>query len=341
MNHRVTMADIARAAEVSKMTVSLALRNHPSLPPETSHRIQDMARSLGYRPNPLVAALMTELRTSKTKIATTTIAYVTSVLPSHTWMQSPTHRKFFTGASERAESLGYRLEAFNLATGKMNNARLANILWHRNIRGIIFAPASSFTADLKFDYSPFSTVALGFSIPGMKVHRVANHHSHTMTLALDNLRACGYRRLAVVLHERDNPRVDYGWLAGYDVFLRRHSDFPNIPPLLSISGSKAEFRRWFDKWKPDGIATLDLNVEPWLRTMKVRVPQDIGVAMLNAHPEENKMSGTIQHCEVIGATAADLVAEEMNHNHLGIPVYPKTVYIESDWIAGTSTRPVQ
>lgn len=45
-NRRVTLADIAKRAEVHVTTVSLALRNHPRLPEKTRSRIQKLAKEM-------------------------------------------------------------------------------------------------------------------------------------------------------------------------------------------------------------------------------------------------------------------------------------------------------
>ena len=55
---RVTLADIAKRADVHVTTVSLAMRNHPRLPEETRKRIQALAEEMGYRPDPMMRALV-------------------------------------------------------------------------------------------------------------------------------------------------------------------------------------------------------------------------------------------------------------------------------------------
>ncbi len=54
-----TLADIARALGVSKMTVSRAINNHPEISPETRARILDAAHRMNYRPNQFARALTT------------------------------------------------------------------------------------------------------------------------------------------------------------------------------------------------------------------------------------------------------------------------------------------
>jgi len=54
-----TLADIARALGVSKMTVSRAINNHPEISPETRTRILEAAQRMNYRPNQFARALTT------------------------------------------------------------------------------------------------------------------------------------------------------------------------------------------------------------------------------------------------------------------------------------------
>jgi DNA-binding LacI/PurR family transcriptional regulator len=62
MTRRPTAYDVAELAGVSQPTVSKALRNHPSINPETRQRIADAAKAIGYRVNKSAA----RLRSSKT-----------------------------------------------------------------------------------------------------------------------------------------------------------------------------------------------------------------------------------------------------------------------------------
>ena len=55
----VTLEDIARALNVSKMTVSRAINNHPEINRETRERILATAQKMKYRPNQFARALTT------------------------------------------------------------------------------------------------------------------------------------------------------------------------------------------------------------------------------------------------------------------------------------------
>lgn len=50
-NSHITLDDIAKKLNVSKVTVSKALRGHPDISKETTQRIKKIAKELGYTPN--------------------------------------------------------------------------------------------------------------------------------------------------------------------------------------------------------------------------------------------------------------------------------------------------
>ena len=54
-----TLADIARALGVSKMTVSRAINDNPLISPETRKKVLAIARRLNYQPNQHARALAT------------------------------------------------------------------------------------------------------------------------------------------------------------------------------------------------------------------------------------------------------------------------------------------
>src|SRR4051794_254841 len=124
MNGRITMADVAKKTGVHTTTVSLALRNHPSLPLTTRQRLQSMANEMGYQPDPALRALI-EYRTRGARFKNIqTIAYLTHFDERWGWKKSYAHAEFFSGASARATGLGYRLRHFFLGGARPLPPRL-------------------------------------------------------------------------------------------------------------------------------------------------------------------------------------------------------------------------
>src|SRR5262245_47571091 len=106
-----TLRDVAARAGVSLATVSLALRNHSSLPVVTRQRMQSLAVEMGYRPNPHHAEVMARVRARKQLQWTGTLAFLTGYPTADGWRKhSQVFRDYFTGAQERARQLGYQIE---------------------------------------------------------------------------------------------------------------------------------------------------------------------------------------------------------------------------------------
>jgi LacI family transcriptional regulator len=135
------MEDIARAAGVSRSTVSRALRNDPRLKRETCERVKKIAADLGYRPNPFVATLMADLQRKRQPTASSAFAFVTAYPSREGWRrQNPSFLDYFEGARERAASQGYVLETFWLREPGMTAERFSRMLYTRNIRGLLIPP---------------------------------------------------------------------------------------------------------------------------------------------------------------------------------------------------------
>src|SRR6187402_3291661 len=134
------MKDVAALLGVHPTTVSLALRGHPSIPETTQLRVRRAAEKLGYRPNPLVSALMSHRRAPHLAFRHTTLAFVTSSFPPDEWRKSQTLRDLLGGASERARVRGYKVEEFALFADRMTPPRFNQVLRSRGILGLIIAP---------------------------------------------------------------------------------------------------------------------------------------------------------------------------------------------------------
>ena len=164
MSTTATLQDVALRAGVHRTTVSLALRNHPRIPPETRARVQAIAAKLGYRANPLVSALMRSRR-SGNAVKHVTLAYVTNHPTRYGWRPVQHDRPdFFPGAVQKARDLGYKLEHFWLAEPGMTPARFCDVLTARGIHGLIVGRLPPGQTALDLAWERFSCVALGMTL---------------------------------------------------------------------------------------------------------------------------------------------------------------------------------
>jgi LacI family transcriptional regulator len=136
---RVTLADIAAKAGVHVTTVSLAIRNHPRLPEATRTRIQNLAKEMGYTPDPLLKALIAYRGQVMARRNPPTLAYVTNWNTRWGWKKVTAHPQFHAGAEATARALGYNLEHFWMREPDLTQERLSSILYSRGITGLIIA----------------------------------------------------------------------------------------------------------------------------------------------------------------------------------------------------------
>src|SRR5688500_7367481 len=134
---RATVRTVAAAAGVSAMTVSLALRNHPRIPPATRLLVQKAAAKLGYRPDPVVAKLMHHLRVRRKPGFQASIAALTTVPAGE---ELPYLRDIVRSARTRAEQLGYAYEVHRIEEADKPREGLQRMLRARGVEGLILLP---------------------------------------------------------------------------------------------------------------------------------------------------------------------------------------------------------
>jgi LacI family transcriptional regulator len=337
----VTLAEIARRAGVSVMTVSRALRKQSNISPETQKKIQAIADELGYRPNPLVSALMTYRRSAKPVRAHVSLAFITNHPTRDGWKASKLYQDFYQGVSESADRHGYGVETFWMREPGMTPERLTQILLTRSIHGLIIAPLPVAHGELNLDWQHFSAVTFGYSLTKPLLHRAVNHQFRSMRLAMRELRKLGYRRLGLALPSSLNERVDRQWMAS---FLVEERDFEHSVPMFVPDDAQwtfEKFRRWFDTQKPDVVISHEEVVLEWLKRMGLHVPEDAGFVLLNCAEEEGTLSGIYQNGPTIGSVAVDFLIGMIQRNERGIPALPHSLLVEGTWVPGRTVRAVK
>lgn len=332
-----TMQTVATRAGVSLMTVSRALKHHPSIPPATCERICKIADELGYRPNPMVSALMAQLRSKNGSKTAPIIAYLTNH-PEGTFKEWSHLQELYEGAGVRAAELGYRLEKFYLHESGMTPARMRGILRARGIAGVILDPLRLHPPELEFDWSGFACASIGYSYKTTILHRAVNDQFHAVRLAVAALEARGYKRIGMAIRDEDNDHSESRLVGGFMSMFLKLPPRRKIPIFFLNEQHEADFVEWFRKWKPDAVLTLLPIMRNWLKKLDVSTPRDVGLASLNVQSNHATWSGINQNNRMIGATALELVVEQIHHNDHGVPNEPKTVMTKASWVEGTTTR---
>ena len=213
----VTLKEIAAKARLSLSAVSYALRHHSKIPAATQQRVAEVARSLGYRPNPRVASLMAHIRGSQARAHQERIAFVWVHTGRTEARVDPFLKKVFAGAQERAAQTGFSIEEFWTDDAGMTDQRLEQILRARGIVGVVLSPVTTTEAavTLDWDWRHFSAAVIGNVSWTPELHHAGHHHFLAMRLALRELEKCGCRRPAGIIDTETNERAKRAWEAAF------------------------------------------------------------------------------------------------------------------------------
>ncbi len=203
----VTMQDIAKAAGVSQSTVSRVLNDAPTSVPiaaETRERVQEVAKRLGYRPNPLARGL----RGARTMLLGVIVREITD----------PFFAMAIEALSTEALARGYNV-VLGSAHSKADEAiALRAVLETRHCDAILLLgdmrDEPKFLDDLRASQTPVIALWHGSELEGVPTVNIDNRAG--MVAALDHLVDHGHTRIAFVggrplgdIRERRTAYVEY------------------------------------------------------------------------------------------------------------------------------------
>ncbi|MBP8257571.1 MAG: LacI family DNA-binding transcriptional regulator [Opitutaceae bacterium] len=332
----VTIANLARRLGVCPATVSLALRNHPSISLATRRRVNAVADKLGYRPHPAVATLMARIRANRPPKDMPIIAGITTWSDDVT-RRDPTRLRFYKGAADRANELGYALEEFSAITPGLTIPRLDGILYARGIQGLLIFPVEA-TVALQFAWQRFACATIGYTFDAAPLHRASPAYFDNMVIALKELQHRGYRRMGLVNTPALRERLLRSWQGAFSAWHSQSGRSASSALLEIEADNEAGFRTWVRRYRPDVILFGGTPVYAWMKALALSVPRDIGLVALcvAGMPKDVRLTQVVEKPEVVGAAAIDLVVEQLQRNECGIPRNPKEVFITGEWIEGMS-----
>lgn len=334
------MAQVAKMAGVHQTTVSLALRDHPSIPEATRERIRAIAEKAGYRRNPFVAALMAERRKG-TSGKGARLAFLTVWESRGLWRrESPTYARLFDLMTSHSESLGYGLEEFWLSDPGLSPDRLRQILLNRGIRGLILCPLPGKMHEITFDFSDFAVVALRYTLRKPALDHVSIDYCAAMNLAIDRLWETGHRKIAFATVDETDERVNHLSLGAF--LARRHFEPTKFLPPIIGQWSGESFLPLIKEKNPDAIITsghlLHCKFEHWLKKAGKKLPQDLSMVCLDCHLNE-ETAGIFQNLEGEAHVAIDLLTHRIERAQFGLPQRPQAILVEGTWRDGPYFAP--
>ncbi|ACL55680.1 transcriptional regulator, LacI family [Methylobacterium nodulans ORS 2060] len=183
---RPTLQDIAQATGLSRATVSLVLRNNPSIPERTRRRVLSAAEQLGYVYNRGAASL----RSTQTRLVGLAINDLVNPYFAEV-----------TAAIEDALTAQNRIVILsNTGESVERQSAFAATIREYNVDGLLVVPArgtdAAFADLLRSWRLPF--VMVSRSVPGAETDLVQADHRAGMVSATEHLISLGHRRIGFI-----------------------------------------------------------------------------------------------------------------------------------------------
>lgn len=224
----VTIKDIAKAAGVSHTTVSRALNSNPAISPETTERIQQLARQMGYVPSAVAQSLLSR-RTQTIGMVVTTIA-------------DPFIVKVVEGAEQIAQAAGYSIFLTTSHNKPEHEMAVVETFQRRRVDAVIVTSSrvgSVYSSQL--DQIRVPIVLINNQEEGEFLHSVTVDDLQGAQLAVAHLLALGHRRIGYI-GAADRPKSDGRRLAGYLAALKQAGVTPD-PTLIRSPAATDDLER--------------------------------------------------------------------------------------------------
>jgi LacI family transcriptional regulator len=333
---RPSCKTIAEEAGVSRMTVSMALRNHPRVAPETRERIKQIAARQGYTPDPNLTQLMGYLRKRDISKEEPVIALLNGKrCPLKDF--SPDAKLIREGAVAQAQALGFKTEDFWLHEPKMRVARMVQILETRGIHGVVVLPVETLRDVFSLPQGEFMGVATCAVAAKLGFNQVHPHFYQAMHAGISSLAEKGFKRIGFCITEAEDEQSNHLYYCYLTWYQQGIAPEDRIPPLMLKTITRDKFLQWLESQRPDVVFSHNLNHYQWLLDSGLKVPGDISFAALGPALDSVPNLARVEiGYRKIGATAIDILKAKLANESLGPTDNPAVTLIRGKWIDGAT-----
>lgn len=271
---RITIADVAAAAEVSMMTVSRAMNGRDGINQETRERILKIAAELEYRPSQIARGLVTR--------QTTTLGLV---MPD---VANPFFAQIARGAEDVAYVHDYNLFLINTAEDSEREKRALDSLLEKDIDGAIICSSRLSQNEIISFLEQLPAAVLvnrELDVPNLKVASLNVNDCSGAMIAIDYLISKGRKNIGMIAGPLTSISSQRR-LEGYHTGLTTHGFSSSLERVQNCfpttqGGEAAAFTLLERCPEVDAILAFnDLVAIGVLRAclqMGKRVPQDIAI----------------------------------------------------------------
>ena len=198
---RPTIVDVAGLAGVSRQTVSRVLSDHPRVAPTTRRRVEEAIEELGYRPNRMARALVTQ----------TSLTFGFATVD----MRDLHFGDTCAGMQAAAREHGYYLVVTELDSSDDRGMGTLETLLTLGVDGVAFFPSFFEDSDIELFAAtsgcPVVTIGRESKIPN--VVSIAMDETRAADLIVDHLIDTGKGRIGVLMNEMFPEIVHHRFVA--------------------------------------------------------------------------------------------------------------------------------
>lgn len=334
MDTPVTLKMIAKRCGLALSTVSMALKGHPEIARDTAEHVQNVARELGYKPNPLFSALGTKAHRKNSRFKGAPIALIMDtekVLTSDTLA--------IRNSKSRAEVLGYHLDTFNLSSIRSLRA-LKRQLLARGVCGILVGRLEEMARFTSISWDEFSVISFGRKHSVLPYHTVTHNIFQATTHCWTTILNRGYKRIGAAICQHQPSHPDDGLRLG--AILACHHQFPQldrIPPFLGHHEDYEAYRNWYSQWQPDAILGFHAGQNYSLRYLNIHPPEKVAFACLHLSLGDSwsqSISGMMDAVEDEAVVAVNWLDQMIRYRQRGTPESPQYLVLDQVWHEGVT-----
>ncbi len=314
------LKDIAKCAGISKAAASFALSGSKKVSEQTRKRVREIADKFGYKRNPILSSVMSQIKNGSDKKFLETIVLINANKSKDAPNKYPIFSKYIDGVKSEAAEMGYAVYEIWLYDKAQDSKRLEIILQSRGIRGgIIIGHADDTVLPPKFSniWSKFKFVSAGIRTRSPVFDFISADKFLIAHFATTNIIKSGYRRPALVIDEHIDEVVEGRFIGG---FLRAQLSLPEIsriPPFLDVAKARKTPKVFFDwilKHKPDVIFSISSTTSEWLIKPEIsgKIPNCIDIIQLERKSESGEWLPIDQNYELVGRLAVRKLFEILN-----------------------------
>lgn len=335
---RVTLSDIAKEAGVSVATVSLALRGRGDISQQRGVDIRALAERMGYRPNPMLAALASKrFSNARSQQGTPITIFDFPVLPG---IERTGGRLYHDTLVAEAKRLGYAASVVCMSKAPSSRT-LFRQLYARATQGIVITG----NLDLQefgdeFDWNQFAVVQCARYLDDTPFHRVRPNVFQSIKLTFTKLRERGYERIGCaigrhdILIEDDEDRLGAALSLEMSYLPKKH----RLPVFQGGFNDIDAFMKWFLTHSPDVVLGFNTRQHDALQQSGLKIPEDVGFAILHCAERMPTFSGLVQNCDEIARQSIRLLDQLIRNHESGRPELPMDILIPSTWNEGSTVR---